>query len=314
MNETVGCDNVEELETALADLDIDSSISNSASMQSTPNPVTTEVAPDVQSAQRDAFYKKMLKADAEELKETADRIRERHRTSIIETGKDLLKIKTNKSGIFVRWLEVEFDMSVRTAWNYISVAEQFASTPKVVDVFPPATVYKLAASGTPDAIRKAVVLEVNSGACPTKEDVERRITEAKNLARKDREDARQKLADEKEIAAWKATEAKAWAKREKELKKSGATDEDIATAQTKWANDREHKEKSKIKALQSRRIEKEREQQKRYKNVKHLQEKAYSAAKYLIENFKGDRNRLAELMEGVSQHDVANALAAAVRA
>ncbi len=313
MDKTVGYDNVEELETALADLD--SSMSNSASKhQGTPNPVTTAVASDVQSAQRDAFYKKLLKADAEELKEAADRIRERHRTSIIETGKDLLKIKTNKSGIFVRWLEIEFDMSVRTAWNYISVAEQFASTPKVVDVFPPATVYKLAASGTPDAIRKAVVLEVNSGACPTKEDVERRITEARNRARKDRLDARQKLADEKEIAAWKATEAKAWAKREKELKKNGAADEDIATARTAWANDREQKEKAKIKALQSRKTEKEREQQKRNENAKRLQEKAYSAARYLMENFKGDRKRLAELMAGVSQHDVAKAISAAVRA
>ncbi|WP_425645903.1 hypothetical protein [Agrobacterium leguminum] len=313
MDKTVGCDNVEELETALADLN--SSMANSASEhQGTPNPVTTAVASDVRLAQRDAFYKKLLKADAEELKETADRIRERHRSSIIETGEDLLKIKTNKSGIFVRWLEVEFDMSVRTAWNYISVAEQFASTPKVVDVFPPATVYKLAASGTPDAIRKAVVLEVNSGACPTKEDVERRITEARNRARKDRLDARQKLADEKEIAAWKATEVKAWAKREKELKKSGATDEDIATARTAWTNDMEQNEKAKIKALQSRKTEKEREQQKRNENAKRLQEKAYSAVKYLIENFKGDRNRLAELMTGVSPHDVANVLAAAVRA
>ncbi|KSV61488.1 hypothetical protein N185_10720 [Sinorhizobium sp. GW3] len=104
----------------------------------------------------EAFYKPMDKAQVEQLQAVASRIKERDkaaRAGIIETGNDLVKIKTSIPGHFDRWLKLEFDMSKATAWNYINAAQQFGSAPKVVEALPPSTVYKLAAKATPAEVR-----------------------------------------------------------------------------------------------------------------------------------------------------------------
>ncbi|SIR19214.1 hypothetical protein SAMN05880582_107189 [Rhizobium sp. RU20A] len=130
----------------------------------------------------EAFYLSLNPDTAADLKATAARIKAREatvRAGIIQTGLELIQIKDSLPGQFDRWLKLEFDMSKSTAWNYINVAEKFAAAPKVVEILPPATVYKLAAKATPDAVRTAVVDEINAGAVPTKKEVETRIRRAR---------------------------------------------------------------------------------------------------------------------------------------
>lgn len=180
--------------------------------------------------QRTAFYETLKVSDAQALKLAADRIRERLRISIIETGKDLLKIKTDMEGHFTNWISVEFDMSVRTAWNYISVAQKFDATPLIVDVLPQATLYKLAAEGTPQSVRDAVVQEVLAGVIPTKKEVEQRIQEGKEAERVERQKHSAKKLAEKEAAA----DAKKWEAKEKALKKAEVSAGEIERQRKEW--------------------------------------------------------------------------------
>jgi len=64
----------------------------------------------------------------------------------------------------------------------------------VIEVLPAGTVYKLAAKATPDDVRKAVVLEIASGATVSATEVERRIEEARTVARA-RQDAEREVAE-----------------------------------------------------------------------------------------------------------------------
>lgn len=65
--------------------------------------------------------------DAPELHEIAERIRARIRRTamdIIETGQDLIQAKQALGhGKFGEWIEAEFNMSLRTAQNYMRAAE-----------------------------------------------------------------------------------------------------------------------------------------------------------------------------------------------
>ncbi|MBB4401987.1 MULTISPECIES: hypothetical protein [Rhizobium/Agrobacterium group] len=257
------------------------------------------------------FYNRLQSADAEALRSAATRIHARENTirkNILETGKDLLGIQAAMAGVFDQWLDLAFGMSKRTAWNYISVAREFSATPQVVEFLPPSTAYALAASGTPESIRKSIIKEITDGVSPKKGEVERRIAEAKVMARKEREEIREKMKAEKVAAFEKVAEEKAWANKEKELKKSGATDDELKHARIVWYRDKERKEKAKKKALEALQTKREAEEKGRGEEVQILLEKAYSAAVYLMEHFSGDRRRLIELMAGVSHQDIAKAL------
>ncbi len=127
---------------------------------------------------------------AKEAEATASRIKERMRAHIIETGKELLKIKKKLGhGRFGKWLDFHFGWKERTAQNYMNSATEFGSAPQVIDVLPPSTVYKLAAKSTPAELRQLVIDTIKRGDTPDPKQIENQITEKKVEARQRREAA-----------------------------------------------------------------------------------------------------------------------------
>ena len=129
-------------------------------------------------------YSGISTAVAREAEATAKRIRNRLKVHTIETGKELLIIKRELGhGKFGKWLEFHFGWKERTAQNYMNSATAFGSTPQVIDVLPPSTVYKLAAKSTPDALRQSVIDEIERGEKPDPKQIERKIAATKSEAR-----------------------------------------------------------------------------------------------------------------------------------
>lgn len=104
---------------------------------------------------------------AKELRPIADRIRARIRRStedIFAIGEDLLAVKKLLShGRFTKWIEAEFDMTDRTAQNFMRVAERLGSKTEIISVLPPTTLYKLSAKSTPDEVVTKVVSDLEAG-------------------------------------------------------------------------------------------------------------------------------------------------------
>ncbi|EYR81958.1 DUF3102 domain-containing protein [Shinella sp. DD12] len=161
---------------------------------------------------------------AEEAEATAERIRNRHRASIIDTGNDLCVVKDKLAhGQFGNWLRYHFGMSERTAQNYMNAAAAFGSAPKVIDLLPPTTIYKLAAKGAPEEIRKSVIDEVAKGLAPNYKEIDARIVAAQKEERQKRETEQ----SEKQ-------EQRAWQKHEQALRAAGRTDNEIEKERKRW--------------------------------------------------------------------------------
>jgi Protein of unknown function (DUF3102) len=119
-----------------------------------------------------------------EARATAARIRERTRASILDTGRDLLAIKEKlEHGAFGRWIEAEFGMTERTAQNYMAVASTLGDKSEIVSLFPPTTVYRLAAKSTPNSVREEVIKRVKAGERPDPDEVADAIRAAKESKR-----------------------------------------------------------------------------------------------------------------------------------
>jgi hypothetical protein len=88
---------------------------------------------------------------AAEARRIVDRYRERGQNHILETGRDLIRMKKALGhGAFGAWITAEFNMSERTAHNYMRAAEAFdGDKSAIVALLPPSTVYALAAKSAP---------------------------------------------------------------------------------------------------------------------------------------------------------------------
>ncbi len=172
----------------LTDLEIPTSTTAAPAAAQLPTPIHNVVS--LPKAKRKAAevygfdYSGVSAAVAKEAEATAKRIRNRLRLHTIETGKELLIIKKELGhGKFGKWLEFHFGWKERTAQNYMNSATAFGSTPQVIDVLPPSTVYKLAAKSTPDALRQSVIDEIERGEKPDPKQIERKIAATKSEAR-----------------------------------------------------------------------------------------------------------------------------------
>mgnify|MGYP003643461056 CR=1 FL=1 len=170
----------------LTDLDLSESIA-AAPAEKTSMPATSVVAlpaPKPKAAEVRSFnYAGLPASAAKEAEAAAKRIRHRLNAHSIEIGKELLAIKkVLKHGKFGKWLEFHFGWKERTAQNYMNSATAFGSTPQVIDILPPSTVYKLAAKSTPDAIRQSVIDEIKRGEKPDPKQIEKKIAATKNAA------------------------------------------------------------------------------------------------------------------------------------
>ncbi|KSV76438.1 hypothetical protein N185_14885 [Sinorhizobium sp. GW3] len=137
---------------------------------------------------------------AKEAEATAKRIRNRLKVHTIEIGKELLVVKKELGhGKFGKWLDFHFGWKERTALNYMNAATAFGSTPHVIDVLPPSTVYKLAAKSTPDELRQSVIDEIKRGDKPDPKQIEKKIAATKK-------EAQQKARADEKIAAGSSQE------------------------------------------------------------------------------------------------------------
>jgi hypothetical protein len=102
-------------------------------------------------------YSELPKVAADYLREAAGRIRASQRRHILDVGRELAEAKKRlEHGQFGPWLMAEFEMTERTAENYMSAAILVDKSEKFSDL-PASTLYLLAAPSTP----KTVVDEVN---------------------------------------------------------------------------------------------------------------------------------------------------------
>lgn len=218
------------------------------------------------------------------------------RMSFIEVGRDLIAVKKAlPHGEFTKWIEAEFNMTDKTAQNYMSAAAEFHDKPEIVSVLPPTTVYKLAAKSTPLAVRDAIVAEVTSGKVFTPQEVQRRIVEAKEEARKSREEESQRKAEEDR----KRLEVEAWEAREKELRDAGKTDGDVAAELKRWDTAKAKAERKKARRVaDTLRRENERQRMRdehARKDAQH-EKNAKRAVEILRKRLGPDFDRFRELM------------------
>jgi hypothetical protein len=98
------------------------------------------------------------------IRATAETIRKRMKHSIVATGRDLIKVKAKlEHGTFGRWLEAEFEMTVRTAQNYMRAADLADSKSETVSFLPATALFRLAAPSTPEAARDDVIARLERG-------------------------------------------------------------------------------------------------------------------------------------------------------
>lgn len=103
-----------------------------------------------------------VRASAEKIRLTVQKTIE----DIIDVGTELLAVKEVVGhGHFGAWLRAEFGWTVRTAQNFMSVAERFGGNTKSLSHLPiqPTAAYLLAGPSVPDEARQVAVEKAEAG-------------------------------------------------------------------------------------------------------------------------------------------------------
>jgi hypothetical protein len=127
---------------------------------------------------------------ANDLKAAAARVRERMRTSILETGRELLVIKAKLvgRGEFGRWLAAEFGLRERTAENLMNAARLAEnSTPEIISGMQPTVLYLLGAPSTPETVRKDALCRAACGERITVRGIKELISNERSKQRQNRQ-------------------------------------------------------------------------------------------------------------------------------
>jgi DNA repair exonuclease SbcCD ATPase subunit len=115
--------------------------------------------------------------DAIELKASAERIKlrlKRTAEDIIEIGKELILSKKRCGhGGFEKWIESEFDMTDRSARNFMQVAETFGDKTEIISVFKPTALYALSSPSFPEDVRAEVLQRAEAGEKVDSKEIER---------------------------------------------------------------------------------------------------------------------------------------------
>lgn len=309
---------IADLDDALADFDLSGATPAEAApvVRLAAAPATVAAASPPPANERDAFYSSLEAKEAEELQAIAARIKEHdraYRAGCLEIGKELIRIKDSIPGHFDRWLKVEFNLSKATAWNYINAAQEFGDVPKVVEILPPATVYKLAAKATPDDVRKAVVLEINAGAVPSKREVEDRIAEARRKAAEEDRTRKHLEREQADAERQQREDEGAWRVRAKELADAGKTEAEIEKDRRKWISPSAKNERAKEarrKAKQKREEERQKEQEAWNEERQLKRQNARAAAEYIRKTLGDDFEAFRSLIADANVIDFKEAIAA----
>jgi len=98
------------------------------------------------------------------LKGQAERIRHQCVTSIIQIGKSLVEAKRHLShGAFLRWVQYEVHLPVRTAQAYMRVASWASNKNATVAHLTPTMLYLLSAPSTPEDFSAEILAQVEAG-------------------------------------------------------------------------------------------------------------------------------------------------------
>ncbi len=115
-------------------------------------------------------YASLKPDDAEKLRKATGAIRaclSRAHHSIFEIGGELTVVKDSLShGEFGSWLKAEFNMTTRTAQNYMN-AYRLRQESETVSVLPIKAVYALGAPGTPEGVKSTILTRLKSNDIPS---------------------------------------------------------------------------------------------------------------------------------------------------
>jgi hypothetical protein len=135
----------------------------------------------------------------------AERIKARIKASVLDTGRDLLAVKEQlEYGQFQEWLACEFNMTPRSAQNYMQAARAFDGKSEIVSHLPQALIYRLAAPATPAPLREELVRRFESGERIHAGEVEGLIKAARQSERKCANRQRAEEQDREKRAAFLA--------------------------------------------------------------------------------------------------------------
>ena len=112
-------------------------------------------------------YGKLDPSVAREAKAVATDIRARNQAFVIETGRDLYRVKQRLGhGLFSRWLHAEFSMTARTAQKYMNVAAVFEGKYEPSSHLPVSVLYDVASPSFPADTREDVLQRLQPGERP----------------------------------------------------------------------------------------------------------------------------------------------------
>lgn len=268
----------EELDAVLAGLDAETP-------ETAPLPVSTFIFN--YATISEATVRKQAQDAATRIRSKLDKAK----ATFLEIGRDLLSIKAKLAhGEFSKWIEAEFDMTIRTAQNMMNAAE-LADKHETLSVLSPTIIYKLAAKSTPDEVHTEVVSQIKNGTIPHARNIDELITQKKAVMQQHKElQIQQKAA---EHAAH--LDELSWQKHEKALKANNTTDAEIDKERKKWIAANAKKERNKQALLEK---EQKRLEQARMKHAK-CEENAARAVKFLHDKLGADfdkfRNMFIEL-------------------
>jgi len=153
--------------------------------------MTTELQVEGEAAPFD--YDSLDPADAQVAQEAATHIKrygQQMIADIVEIGSALIRAKDAlRHGNFEAWLKISFGWKVRTAQNYMSVAQRLAEKAHWVAGLPLATTYRLAAKGTPDDLRTSVITRLEQGEKVSADDINAAISDRLQANRQAEENA-----------------------------------------------------------------------------------------------------------------------------
>lgn len=147
----------------------------------------------------DDVHRDLVKAAARAIKPRLKRAAE----DIFVIGRELMGVREFLPyGSYVDWLDVEFSLSVRQAYRFISVAERLSGKSfDIMSKLPPTTLYMLAAPSTPDLAIEAIEAKVIAGEPVRVSTVRQAIAQAR---REDEQDiAGEDIAKDERVAASK---------------------------------------------------------------------------------------------------------------
>jgi hypothetical protein len=115
----------------------------------------------------------------EPLRAAAKRIREILHKNVIDIGRELINVKKILPRHFTEWLASEFEMTERTAENYMNAAKLAESRPEIILALKPTALYMLAAPSVPETAREAVFQRVAAGESLSVKDMRDVVASAK---------------------------------------------------------------------------------------------------------------------------------------